>query len=482
MKKKILITIFLIINLMVVLLPNKSNAVIPINTANLYAIEETGALFRKDGVGIFTTVVMYDYNGKQYPAYCLNKDLPGVTLGNSYSVTTDSYLTDVKLWRVAINGYPYKTCAELGCETVTEAFMATKQAIYCTLYGTDPNKFVPIGESGERIINAIKKILNDATASNAVKPSADLEISAMETAWKVDSQDKNYISREFRVSSNAPMDTYLVQIEGEMPEGAKITDITNQEKEIFNSNENFKILIPIKNILKDGNFMIKATAQVETKPVLYGKSGNSSLQDYAVSGIMYEEGKGVLKAYYFANLTKITILKQKAESKEPLEGAEFQILDENQNIIYSDLKTSTSGEIVVSNLLPGKYFVKEIKAVEGYMIYDKLIEIDLSLNESTKVIVNNSEKQVEYKEEKKETEVEVENKNKEIEVIEKEEQKETMQEVEVPKKIEEKIEKEEAKETKQEVETTKEPEEVIEKIEIKESTQEVLVKLPKTGM
>lgn len=460
MRKKFLITIFLFINLIVILAPNKSNAVIPINTANLYAIEETGALFRKDGVGIFTTVVMYDYNGKQYPAYCLNKDLPGVTLGNPYSVTTDSYLTDVKIWRAAINGYPYKTYTDLGCETVTEAFMATKQAIYCTLYGTDPNKFVPIGESGERIVNAIKKILNDAANSKEIKPSADLNISATETAWSIDSQEKSFVSREFKVSSDAPMNTYEVQINGEIPEGAKITDVNNKEKNTFNSNENFKIVIPIKNISKDGNFIIKATAQVKTKPVLYGKSGNSSLQDYAVSGIMYEEGSGTLKAYYTANSTQITILKQKAESKEPLEGAEFQILDGEQNIIYSDLRTNSSGKIVISNLLPGKYFVKEVKAVEGYMIYDKLIEIDLSLNESTKVIVNNSEKQVEYREEKKESELEVENKNKELEIIEKEE----------------------IKETKQEVETPKEPEEVIEKIEQKNSIQEVLVKLPKTGM
>ena len=460
MKRKILLTIFLIINLIVVLLPNKSNAVIPINTANLYAVEETGALFRKDGIGIFTTVVMYDYDGKQYPAYCLNKDLPGVTLGKPYSVTTDSYLTDVRVWRAAINGYPYKTCKELGCETVTEAFMATKQAIYCTLYGTDPNRFVPIGESGERIIKAIKQILNDAKNSTAIKPSADLEISAISTAWNIDSQNKNYIFREFKVTSNAPMNTYSIQIEGEMPEGGKVTDTTNQGKNTFSSNQNFRVMIPIKNILKDGNFTIKATAQVKTKPVLYGKSGNSSTQDYAVSGIMYEEGNGKLKAYYIANSTKITIIKQIAETKKPLEGAEFQLLDENKNVLYSDLKTNSKGEIVISNLLPGKYFVKEVKTVEGYVIYDKLIEMDLDLNETTKIIVNNSEKQVEYKEEKKQTELEVDDKQTELEVIEKEEEKETKLEVETPKKVEEKEE----------------------KIEQKTSTKEVLVKLPKTGM
>ena len=40
LKKKFLITIFLIINLIIAILPCKVNAAIPIDTANLYAVEE----------------------------------------------------------------------------------------------------------------------------------------------------------------------------------------------------------------------------------------------------------------------------------------------------------------------------------------------------------------------------------------------------------------------------------------------------------
>jgi len=485
LKKKFLITIFLIINLIVALFPCQVEAVIPIDTANLYAIEETDALFKKDGVGIFTTVVMYDYNGKQYPAYCINRELPGVTLGNPYSVSIDSYVTDVRVWRTAINGYPYKTCAELGCETVTEAFMATKQAIYCTLYGTDPNTFTGIGEAGDRIVNAIKQILNNANASTAVKVSADLTINSLNPAWQIDSLDKTYISREFSVSANAPFSTYLIEINDKLPEGAKIVNTNNEEKTTFDAKENFKIIIPITNILEDGNFTINVKGQVETKPILYGKSGNSSLQDYAVSGIMYEDGEGKIKAYYTANETKITILKQTTETKEPLKGAEFQILDENQNIIHTELKTNEKGEVVVKNLMPGKYYVKEVKAVEGYQIYDKLIEIDLSFNESTKVIVNNSEKQeIEIKDETPEIELEVENKESQIEVEQKEEEKETEVEVETEPKAEEVPEIEvEIEETQVEVKTEPKEEEVPRvEVEKQETEVEVVVKLPKTGM
>jgi len=88
--------------------------------------------------------------------------------------------------------------------------------------------------------------------------------------------------------------------------------------------------------------------------------------------------------------------------------------------------------------MPGKYYVKETKTLEGYQIYDKLIEIELDFNESTKVIVNNSEKEeVKIEEEKIETELEVENKESEKEVIEKEEPKVEEVEVETPPKKEE---------------------------------------------
>ena len=47
----------------------------------------------------------------------------------SYSVSIQDAISDVKLWRIIINGYPYKTIEELGCNSKEEAFTATKQAI-----------------------------------------------------------------------------------------------------------------------------------------------------------------------------------------------------------------------------------------------------------------------------------------------------------------------------------------------------------------
>ena len=58
-----------------------------------------------------------------------------------YYVNITQLMDDVRIWRTAINGYPYKTPSELGVVDKYDAFLATKQAIYCILYGTEPETY-----------------------------------------------------------------------------------------------------------------------------------------------------------------------------------------------------------------------------------------------------------------------------------------------------------------------------------------------------
>ena len=85
------------------------------------------------------TFVTYSYNGTEYPAYCMNREYPGVGEYDAYSVDIDAVLDNVQIWRVVKNGYPYKTPAQMGLENQYDAFIATKQSVYCILYGFDPS-------------------------------------------------------------------------------------------------------------------------------------------------------------------------------------------------------------------------------------------------------------------------------------------------------------------------------------------------------
>lgn len=92
---------------------------------------------------------------------------------------------------------------------------------------------------------------------------------------------------------------------------------------------------------------------------------------------------------YFKNETKVKIIKQDKETQERLENVEFNILDSNKQIIYSNLKTNKDGEIEIENLIPGSYYIQEVSTREGYLLSEDLIEFDISLNEELTITIDN---------------------------------------------------------------------------------------------
>ena len=388
MKKKISIIITLIV-ILISLIPVKANAVAPIDSAYIYANKKTDALLMWNGLRIHTHMAVYEKDGIKYPAYCMNRELPGVEIGFSQTVDVNNVINNVKVWRAIINGYPYKSISELGCATEEEAYLATKQAVYSMLTNRDVNEYSAIGESGERCLNALKQIVTNARNSSASKPSSELKIEQQDSLWKVDDIDKNYVSQIFTVSANAGFDTYTVDIKDLNIEGAKITDKENNERKEFKSNEEFKILIPVTNITQDGNFTINVSGKVTTRPVFYGETRDAALQSYALTGYTYEDGNGAKKVYYTKNNTKILIVKKDETGATKLQGVVFELLDKDQNILYSDLITNENGEILIDNLLPETYYIKETRTLEGYELYNKLIKVELNLNEETTVNVIN---------------------------------------------------------------------------------------------
>ena len=300
------------------------------------------------------------------------------------------------LWKIVTNGYPYKTVGELGVANEKEAFTATKHAIYSYIHGNQLSDYGAIGEAGQRTLNAMYKIINDANNSSEVQISNKVDILKLQETWEQDSISSQYVSKTYKVTAKTNIDKYTVDVtdeKGQKIEGIKITDKTNQEKGEFNSDEVFKILIPIKQMTEDRSIKINIETKVETKPILYGKAPSSNLQDYALTASTYEDGTGETQDNYHKNTTKLIIIKQDRETEEKLQGVEFQILDENKNVIYTNLETDENGRIELENLIPGKYYIKETRTVSGYEIYEDLIEIDISLNEEMTVTVNNHEEE-----------------------------------------------------------------------------------------
>ena len=382
LKKVAIFAVIIVANF--VLLINTVQAVENGEELTIYSKGYFNKIIQKGGTAIKTTHAVYQENGKEYPVYCLNRELPGVGEVSSYNVKSQGSLQDLGLWRVITNGYPYKSLAQLGVISEEEAYIATKQAVYCYIYNTDLELYSPINEAGIRTINALKQILENARNSSETFETPNVEISQSEK-WEVDEIEPQYLSKKYEIKSNKNISKIKINLESE-PEGTKITNLLNQEKNEFNSEREFKILIPIKSLEESGEFKIKVHTPVESKPVLFGKAPNEDVQNYALTAYSFEDIDNELTQIYEKNDTKIIIEKIDKETKEPLKGAKFEILDENQKIIRV-AETDEDGHIIMEKLMPGTYYIREIKAPNGYEIDLEMKKIEIKMNENVLVEV-----------------------------------------------------------------------------------------------
>lgn len=111
-------------------------------------------------------------------------------------------------------------------------------------------------------------------------------------------------------------------------------------------------------------------------------------QSYPID-LMYEDQDTpvVLKTLHLKNTsTELTILKQDAETKEPLSGVRFTVRDsampiENGDTSISAIQlwtTDEDGEIHLRGLLPGTYWIQETMTVPGYMLDPVKYTIEVS--------------------------------------------------------------------------------------------------------
>lgn len=302
MRKVIILVLMIIIilttNFMMLQNSVKAASLTEIPQIELRAKGLCGQLLKYKGVIVKTTFVEYTFNGSNYPAYCLDKTLKGVSDELSYSVGINGKVQDLGLWRIMINGYPYKSIAELGVANEEEAFTATKQAIYCYLFENTPGDYEAIGEAGVRTLNALNMIVTNGQNSKEEQGANMVQIKAENEDWIEDNDDINYLCKTYSIISDLSHLDYEIEINGEMPKGSKIIKEDGTESLKFSNNERFKILLLKENLNEDGEINFNIKTEVKNKPIIYGASPNNEWQNYALTGYMYEDAETTYKDTY----------------------------------------------------------------------------------------------------------------------------------------------------------------------------------------
>lgn len=387
MLRKIILNIVLTIILMSMVIPCFA---FEISDNEMYSKGECERLLTYNGMKVITTYIVYNKNGVEYPAYCLDVTKPGAEGGN-YIVHAGNKVQDINVWRAIINGYPYKSLAELGAANEGEAFTATKHAVYTLLYNRNIDDYGPIdSDAGRRTYQIYRNIVNAArSSSEAMVNDINISLSTNDNLWKIDEKDSKFVSKVFKLNSNVSNGKFEVSFSGDVPKNTKTASLNNEIKNVFGIGENFKVLIPMDSLVKDGSFTINAKTELETKPVAYGTSTVPGNQDYALTGYKYEEKSTSIKQSYVENITKLKVIKKEYNTENYLEGVLFRLFDSNKELVFDNLKTNKEGKIILEHMIPGKYYLEEVKTLSGYALYSDLIEIGLDNNEEFEVVVNN---------------------------------------------------------------------------------------------
>ena len=278
------------------------------------------------------------------------------------------------VWRVLLNGFPYKTPAEMGVPDERSAFAVTKQAVYAVLDGRDTSRYSGVDEIGNQMADAVRRLVDIGRNGTQTYQDPVINVSTISPAG-IDNIDSNYISQTFNVSSQVNMkDINVILDTFSAPTGTKVTDINNNERTNFDKGENFKVLVPRENIKDEITVQFTLSGQCETYPILFGKAPNDNVQDYVLTTDPFVVSTAKSQMNYKPSvdieIDKISSGESEITGKgegEPLEGAKFNVKSEDGSF-NKDYYTDANGKITLSNMDIQKYIITELESAKYYLL------------------------------------------------------------------------------------------------------------------
>mgnify|MGYP003369199936 CR=1 FL=1 len=395
-QNKIVSTILLAVIVMINILPTGISLAVNVgDTVGLTSLGNVPYHLKShslpSGGYVITSLAGYHENGKFYPAYCINKDKPGVDDNREYDVTLTEILSDQvtynKVWRVVTAGYPYNSPESLGVSDWRYAYQATKMAVYCVLGQSNVNSFYATDSTGQAIVNLINRLVNEGENGTATyrTPVANINKSGNMIL------SGDYYVQNYSVTTNVSIASYEVAMTG-FPSGTKITNTAGGEQKVFGNGENFQVRLP-KNIVETQDINGKLRVDVNSKSyaVFYGTSFNSEVQDYAVTGDPIALTSTTENVNLKGNKSTLKIKKIDSETKQPIKDTTYELTREDGTVI-GRATTDSTGNLSFYELYQANYTLKEVKSNDDYVISKETIDIKTKYNKITEVTLENEHK------------------------------------------------------------------------------------------
>ncbi|MBO3399143.1 Cys-Gln thioester bond-forming surface protein [Clostridium perfringens] len=318
--------------------------------------------------------------------YCLNTG----ALHPSGEDYTEEMKVDGGIETILYWGYPAKNGSEWGI-TADEYRYCTQLAIWSyqkeagLSRGLDRTRLVNGTVSLDRLKPVIDFLVEKAHNKELptffeITPS---EVNATKDGeWLVSEPIKiasDYSFKDARVIVKSTSDPGL-------KDSIKIKDINGNDRNLFNSNESFRVYIP-KNA-KTGDLNISIKASVEFPSNLAYKTPVSGKQDMAIINLKYQTMDKDNITVRWTGLTGNLKVIKTGDNGELLTGAKFQLKDLDGNVVAE--KVSENGELIFTDILGAEYILEETESPKGFLKAEP-IKIAVKANETTEINVVNEQ-------------------------------------------------------------------------------------------
>ena len=357
----------------------------------------------------YSRTTYIDDNGITRIAYCVNPDLKGIGYISGevvgYDVEIKNLLSDNKLWRALVNGYPYNSPESMGVETDDDAYLATKMAIYAIMRGNTENDIRTLyrpgkdkveGQSledierrGTKVIEAICKLINIGYNGTETIQSNDILEIEKDSEFLEDSLNKNYYSQKLKIKSKVECKEYYIKNISNFPAGTIITDIDGNQKYSFKGGEEFKLMVPKTSIMENINGTIEINGICKTYPIYYSECKNGNYQNYLLCCDSFSDNFNAVNDINIEiNKSSLKIVKIDKDTKRPIAGVKFSVKYKDGTNIGT-YTTDENGVIYIENLHQGEIIVKELENNKFYNISKNEYIVELNYNESKNIEIEN---------------------------------------------------------------------------------------------
>lgn len=157
----------------------------------------------------------------EYPAYCKNPGWKGTAqhADGKYQVDPLESIgaAEKKILGIARAGYPYKTPAQLGYNSVDEAYYATHGAIHTAIVGGSLDKWsIQSGDTAKntRVLNALKKIYNEGIANPYTPPAVTVQLAPVSGSEEATAEG-DWVVNTYHFTSSITRDKWKFRILGD---------------------------------------------------------------------------------------------------------------------------------------------------------------------------------------------------------------------------------------------------------------------------